>query len=215
MEALPRPEDPELRAAADQTGLLGPGMAGLTLGHSIFICKGHESVRLLSHEFRHVSQYEKAGSIADFLPGYLLQIVPFGYQSQFTEFSRHLREWTIIAQRLDNFAAVMERQANAIERLVAQLANRASLLEEPSAEARQLSPEQAQQEILELFRRRKRLFYSDIAEELRLDLATVMSACAELERRGLIDSETDHTEACSHAPSSRAVAASPLTDATS
>jgi hypothetical protein len=79
VDALPTPEDPALAAAAAQTGLLGPGMVGLTLGHSIFIVRGHESVRLLSHEFRHVYQYEEAGSIAAFLPGYLSQIVQFGY----------------------------------------------------------------------------------------------------------------------------------------
>ena len=79
VDALPMPTDPPLRAAAEQTGLLGPGMVGLTLGHSVFICRGHESPRLLSHEFRHVYQYEQAGSIAEFLPGYLLQIVESGY----------------------------------------------------------------------------------------------------------------------------------------
>ena len=78
-EALPIPQDPTLRAAALQTGLLGPGMVGLTLGYSVFICRGYETPRLLSHEFRHVYQYEQAGSIAAFLPGYLQQIVQFGY----------------------------------------------------------------------------------------------------------------------------------------
>lgn len=79
VDALPIPMDPALRAAALQTGLLGPGMVGLTLGHSVFICRGHETVRLLSHEFRHVYQYEQAGSIAAFLPGYLQQIIQLGY----------------------------------------------------------------------------------------------------------------------------------------
>ncbi len=79
VDALPIPEDPELRAAALQTGLLGPGMVGLTLGHSVLICRGHETKRLLSHELRHVHQYEQAGSIAGFLPGYLEQIATFGY----------------------------------------------------------------------------------------------------------------------------------------
>ena len=37
------------------------------------------SLRELSHEFRHVYQYEAAGSIAAFLPVYLQQIVAFGY----------------------------------------------------------------------------------------------------------------------------------------
>lgn len=79
VDGLSMPEDPTLQAAALQTGLLGPGMIGLTLGYSVFICRGYKTVRLLSHEFRHVYQYERAGSIAGFLPGYLQQIVTFGY----------------------------------------------------------------------------------------------------------------------------------------
>ena len=78
-DRLPMPQDPSLRVAAVQAGLLGPGMVGLTLGHSIFACRGHESRRLLAHEFRHVFQYEQGGSIAKFLPVYLQQIVTLGY----------------------------------------------------------------------------------------------------------------------------------------
>ncbi len=55
-------------------------MVGLTLGHCIYICLGHNSNRLLSHECRHVHQYEIAGSIATYLPNYLQQIVDFGYE---------------------------------------------------------------------------------------------------------------------------------------
>lgn len=79
MDALPMPQDAVLRAAAVQTGLLGPHMAGLTLGYSVLVCHGQDTLRLLSHEFRHVYQYEQAGSIAAFLPTYLQQIVQFGY----------------------------------------------------------------------------------------------------------------------------------------
>lgn len=79
VDSLPLPEDPTLRAAAIQTGLLGPHMAGLTLGYSVFVVRGYQSVRLLSHEFRHVHQYEAHGSIAAFLPVYLQQIVEVGY----------------------------------------------------------------------------------------------------------------------------------------
>jgi len=81
VDTLPLPEDPTLRVAALQAGLLGPGVVGLTLGYSVLICRGHESVRLLSHEFRHVQQYEAYGSIAEFLPVYLRQIVESGYAS--------------------------------------------------------------------------------------------------------------------------------------
>ncbi len=79
VESLPLPDEPSLREAALQTGLLGPGMVGLTLGYSVFICEGHLTPRLLSHEFRHVYQYEQHGSISAFLPVYLQQIVEFEY----------------------------------------------------------------------------------------------------------------------------------------
>jgi hypothetical protein len=79
VDLLPTPSDPALHAAAVQTGLLGPHMAGLTLGHSVFVRRDQNTWRLLSHEFRHVYQYEQAGSIAAFLPVYLQQIVQFGY----------------------------------------------------------------------------------------------------------------------------------------
>ena len=79
VDSLPLPDDVGLRTVALQTGLLGPSMVGLTLGHSILICRGHESIRLLSHELRHVHQYEAHGSIAGFLPVYLEQIATLGY----------------------------------------------------------------------------------------------------------------------------------------
>jgi hypothetical protein len=56
-------------------------MVGLTLGDGVYVCHGHGTVRLLSHEFRHVYQYEQAGSIGAFLPVYLQQIVTFGYNN--------------------------------------------------------------------------------------------------------------------------------------
>ena len=65
--------------ARDRT--VGPGMIGLTLGYSIFIVRGHMGRRLVSHECRHVYQYETHGSIAAFLPVYLQQIATVGYQN--------------------------------------------------------------------------------------------------------------------------------------
>lgn len=77
---LPIPEEPSLRQAAIETGLLGREMVGLTLGYSIILVVGHDTLRLLSHECRHVHQYELFGSIANFLSVYLQQIADFGYQ---------------------------------------------------------------------------------------------------------------------------------------
>lgn len=79
---LPMPDDPELKQAALATGLLSPNMVGLTLGHAVLVCSGYgQDIRLLSHEFRHVYQYEQADSIAAFLPAYLQQIVSVGYNN--------------------------------------------------------------------------------------------------------------------------------------
>lgn len=68
---LPLPGDPDLRRVALETGLLGPEMIGVTFGYGIYVCDGHISNRLISHECRHVYQYEVAGSIATWvLPRY-------------------------------------------------------------------------------------------------------------------------------------------------
>ena len=80
VSALPLPEDPDLRAVALDTGLLGPDMIGLTLGYGIYVCVGHIDNRLISHECRHVYQYEVAGSIENYLPVYLRQIAVHGYE---------------------------------------------------------------------------------------------------------------------------------------
>ena len=80
VDRLPLPSDAELQMVALQTGLLGPEMMGLTLGYSILICRGQMCRRLLSHECRHVFQYEQAGSIALFLPEYLDSIIRVGYE---------------------------------------------------------------------------------------------------------------------------------------
>lgn len=55
------------------------GRAGLTLGHSIMIVHGCADARLVSHELRHVHQYEELGGIDGFMPTYLGQIASVGY----------------------------------------------------------------------------------------------------------------------------------------
>jgi hypothetical protein len=93
---LPFPADAELALVATQTGLLGPGMVGLTLGHAVFVLKGHASNRLISHECRHVHQYEVAGSIAAFLPFYLEQIAAFGYDEAPFEVDARAHETDVV-----------------------------------------------------------------------------------------------------------------------
>jgi hypothetical protein len=80
VQAIPLPEDAELREAALQTGLLGPDTIGLALGYAVLVREHVDAcARLLSHEFRHVHQFESYGSIKAFLSVYLPQIVQFGY----------------------------------------------------------------------------------------------------------------------------------------
>ncbi len=79
VDQIPLPDDPELREAALEAGLIGPDTRGITFGYAIYIRSDHDEPGLLWHECRHVHQYEEAGSIAAFLPVYLQQIVEFGY----------------------------------------------------------------------------------------------------------------------------------------
>ena len=79
VEYVPRPDDPDLKHALDEFQMLGVETSGVTFGYGIFIRSGCSNNKLLSHEFRHVFQYEQAGSIAAFLSIYFQQILDFGY----------------------------------------------------------------------------------------------------------------------------------------
>jgi len=80
VETLPMIPDAALAAAANETGLLGPGTLGLTIGHAVFILRAHAGQRrLLRHELRHVAQCESLGGLDAFLAEYLGQIARFGY----------------------------------------------------------------------------------------------------------------------------------------
>ncbi|WP_446900771.1 hypothetical protein [Burkholderia sp. YIM B11467] len=79
VDRMPFPETPTLAAIARDTGLLSPGTIGLTLGHAVYVLRGHDTRRLLTHEFRHVHQFEAAGSIGAFLARYLQEIATVGY----------------------------------------------------------------------------------------------------------------------------------------
>jgi len=80
-DQIPFPDDTQLLNMATNAGLLTPNLAGLTLGYGIFIRHNHYTARLLSHEFRHVYQYEQAGTMSAFLADYLHQIIQYGYEA--------------------------------------------------------------------------------------------------------------------------------------
>ena len=80
IEVIPRPTQPQLRAACDAIDFLTPATRGLTLGHGIFIrsdCWRDRS--LVVHELAHVAQYERLGGILPFLRRYLFECLTMGY----------------------------------------------------------------------------------------------------------------------------------------
>jgi len=77
---IPVPSDPLLNEAAREIGLLGFATTGLALRYGIFIREDMRFNReLLIHEFVHVGQYERLGSIGAFLRSYLQECIDLGY----------------------------------------------------------------------------------------------------------------------------------------
>lgn len=82
VDEIPLPNEPLLRAAAQGVGLSQSWAAGLTLGHAVIVRRGFEKeTRLLSHELRHVAQYESMGGIGPFLVTHLKSLVEVGYEN--------------------------------------------------------------------------------------------------------------------------------------
>jgi len=76
---LPDPDCMLLRMAARHVNGRISNAHGMALGHSIYICERYMSIRLLSHELRHVHQCEQYASVDNFLGAYLRQVVEYGY----------------------------------------------------------------------------------------------------------------------------------------
>lgn len=77
---VPKPDDLLLLQWARQAGIPSLGAAGLTIQYGIYIREGCYSQRVLSHECRHVQQFEQAGSVAVGVQRYLEQVIKFGYR---------------------------------------------------------------------------------------------------------------------------------------
>jgi hypothetical protein len=80
VEEIPLPRQPDLRVAAEMTGLISPMTIGLTLRYGIFIradCWGER--RLVVHELVHTLQYERLGGFMPFLQQYLHECITIGY----------------------------------------------------------------------------------------------------------------------------------------
>lgn len=80
VQRVPIPAARALAWLARRTGLPGPDVDGMTLGHGIYLCtQVGAPARLLAHECRHVFQYERAGSVGAFIAAYLREVAAFGY----------------------------------------------------------------------------------------------------------------------------------------
>jgi hypothetical protein len=81
-ETIPRPSQPQLKAACNAIDFLTSATRGLTLGHGIFIRSDCWRDRLLVvHELVHVAQYERSGGILPFLRRYLFECLTVGYSA--------------------------------------------------------------------------------------------------------------------------------------
>jgi hypothetical protein len=80
VETIPRPSQPQLKAACDAIDFLTPATRGLTLGYGIFIRSDCWRDRLLIvHELAHIAQYERLGGILPFLCRYFFECLTVGY----------------------------------------------------------------------------------------------------------------------------------------
>lgn len=79
VDQMPIPPTIAIEALMARAGVIGPGLAGMTFGYGVCGTLGFTTAAVLAHEFRHVQQYEAAGSIAAFLQEYIRQIIEFGY----------------------------------------------------------------------------------------------------------------------------------------
>lgn len=76
-DSVPKPTDPVLLAAATKLGLDFNRMAGLTLGHAVFLRHGAD-LGLIAHELRHVAQSDTRGR-DQFIQQYLDGLYKYGY----------------------------------------------------------------------------------------------------------------------------------------
>ncbi len=79
VDAVAQPENPVLLKAGSETGLLGESVSGRTVGYGIEIVHGQANRALLRHEFRHVYQFESAGSRERFVTDYIKSVLKDGY----------------------------------------------------------------------------------------------------------------------------------------
>ena len=100
VDKISAPDNPLLVQAGQETGLLSDTTVGRTVGYGIEVLKGESSRRLLRHEFRHVFQYEQAGSVEQFTIEYIKSVFSSGYYN--STFEQDARAAEIPVDELDD-----------------------------------------------------------------------------------------------------------------
>lgn len=91
----------------------------------------------------------------------------------------------LVLEKLVAENASLQKEIGIIRKKLASIEER--IPEEKVVVLREISKEEAKQEIRDLFADGRTLYYSDIAEELQLDLKFVVELCHELESTGEIE----------------------------
>ena len=80
VSAIPLPDDPGLRFAAQAIQLVTPRTQGLSIRYGIFIRDDYWNNReIIVHELAHTAQYERLGGIQQFLNQYVSECIKYGY----------------------------------------------------------------------------------------------------------------------------------------
>lgn len=112
-------------------------------------------------------------------------------QSQFSELSDSVKKWSKYLDRLDDFISAFKLQTEMMEKLTLLYGDKEEKQEIKPIKTRNISLDDATEEIYKLFQKDKHLFYSDISEQLELDYPLVVEACEKLVRDGLIEGVSD------------------------
>ncbi len=80
VDTVPMPEHPLLRTVGEAAGIMSSATAGLTLRYGIYIRSDLMGDRhLVAHELVHTAQYERCGTVREFLRQYLYECLTVGY----------------------------------------------------------------------------------------------------------------------------------------
>jgi hypothetical protein len=80
VDQMPSPTEPGLQSVMQEAGVFVPHLPAMVFGYGICGPLGFTTSPNLAHVFRHVQQFEAAGSIADFVRVYFQQIIEFGHE---------------------------------------------------------------------------------------------------------------------------------------